>query len=190
MPRVALLLALGWLVSGCASITSGTSQSVMVTTAPATAATCTLVNDKGTWHIAQNPGSTSISKAYGDLAVTCTGNKGERGATTVSSSTGGAVFGNILIGGVIGAAVDMGSGAAYNYPSQIVVPMSPPTPSGIPSAEASSPAVINASAAVGAARLAPDEAKTRLKQLQELRETNSISETDYRVKVKAIVDQL
>ncbi len=30
-------------------------------------------------------------------------------------------FGNILFGGIIGGAVDAGSGAAYDYPANIVV---------------------------------------------------------------------
>lgn len=37
------------------------------------------------------------------------------------SHTKSLAFGNILFGGVIGAAVDVGSGAAYDYPSLISV---------------------------------------------------------------------
>lgn len=33
-------------------------------------------------------------------------------------------FGNILFGGVIGAGVDMSSGAAYDYPATLSIPMS------------------------------------------------------------------
>jgi hypothetical protein len=33
----------------------------------------------------------------------------------------GLAFGNILFGGLIGAAVDVGTGAAYDYPSPIIV---------------------------------------------------------------------
>ena len=51
-------------------------------------------------------------------------------------------FGNILFGGVIGAAVDVGTGAAYDYPPLITVYMGKssivaPTP---PAAEAPAPA--------------------------------------------------
>jgi hypothetical protein len=43
--------------------------------------------------------------------------------TTVASSTKGMAFGNILFGGLIGAGVDAGTGAAYDYPNTILVPM-------------------------------------------------------------------
>ena len=46
------------------------------------------------------------------------------GTAVVESSTKSLAFGNILAGGVIGAAVDMGTGSAYDYPSLITVPIS------------------------------------------------------------------
>ena len=39
----------------------------------------------------------------------------------VASSTKAMAFGNILLGGVIGAGVDIGTGAAYDYPEVISV---------------------------------------------------------------------
>lgn len=42
---------------------------------------------------------------------------------TIKSSAKGMAYGNILAGGIIGAAVDMGTGAAYDYPSLITVSM-------------------------------------------------------------------
>lgn len=30
-------------------------------------------------------------------------------------------FGNIIVGGIIGGAIDAGTGAAYDYPSEITV---------------------------------------------------------------------
>lgn len=56
------------------------------------------------------------------------------GIAAAKSSTKGMAFGNILFGGIIGAAVDIGSGAAYDYPSIISVELGkaiqidPPTP--------------------------------------------------------------
>lgn len=120
--RIAVLL-LALLSSACASITAGTTQSVVVATAPEAGAECTLVNEKGTWTVPSTPGTTTITKAYGDLSVTCNKGNDWTGATSVSSSTGGAVFGNLLVGGIIGAAVDMSSGAAYTYPASITVPL-------------------------------------------------------------------
>jgi hypothetical protein len=49
-------------------------------------------------------------------------------------------FGNILLGGVIGAAVDVGTGAAYDYPSLITVLMGKTTTVTPPAAAAAAPA--------------------------------------------------
>lgn len=110
------------LLSGCASITAGTTQSIAVDTQPQRPADCTLSNEKGTW-AARAPGVTTVTKAYGPLTVTCRTPDGWGGSTAVQSTTAGAAFGNIVAGGVIGAAVDMSSGAAYVYPAQVFVPL-------------------------------------------------------------------
>ncbi len=119
----AVLLTL-FLLSGCASITAGTTQSIAVDTQPQRAAECRLSNEKGSWSI-RTPGVTTITKAYGPLSATCTTADGWGGSTAVQSTTAGAAFGNILAGGIIGAAVDMSSGAAYVYPAQVFVPIAP-----------------------------------------------------------------
>jgi hypothetical protein len=193
MRAMLLLVALGLVTSGCASITAGTTQSVMVQTAPATASECTLVNDKGTWHLPQTPGATSINKAYGDLVVTCVGKDGTRGSANVASTTTGAAFGNIIAGGIIGAAVDMSSGAAYVYPSNITVAMhrqtgEPTAPSA--NAVAATPVAVAPAAGAASAKLSTEEARTRLKQLQELRESGALSDIDYQARVKQVAEQM
>lgn len=112
------------LLEGCASIVSGTNQSVSVETPGCPGASCKLTNDKGTWYVANTPGSVTVHRAYGDLTVVCEkSGKNSDGVGAVSSSTKGMAFGNILFGGIIGAGVDVGTGAAYDYPSNITVPM-------------------------------------------------------------------
>lgn len=110
------LLALG----ACASIVSGQHQSISVRTYPDDGAKCQLNNSKGEWFVPSTPGSVDIRRAYGDLDVVCT--KGNRtGLTRVSSRTKGMALGNVIFGGVIGAGVDVGTGAAYDYPQVIRV---------------------------------------------------------------------
>lgn len=117
-----VFIYLSALLSGCASITTGQNQSVSVSTGNESGAVCSLSNDKGTWHVASTPGSVVVNRAYGDLAVNC--KKGTKsGSATVKSSTKGMAFGNILAGGFIGAAVDCGTGSAYDYPTSIEVPL-------------------------------------------------------------------
>ena len=97
-----------------------------VDTSPQKPAECKLSNEKGTWAIPRSPGVTTVSKAYGAITVSCVSPDGYAGTTSMESTTAGAAFGNILAGGIIGAAVDMSSGAAYKYPAQVIVPMAPP----------------------------------------------------------------
>jgi hypothetical protein len=111
------------LLGGCASITSGTKQSVSVITPPTSGAMCSLSNNKGSWYINQTPGSVTVHQSYKDLNVICN-KKGYRSANQkVKSKTKAMAFGNAIFGGVIGAGVDAASGAAYKYPSVITVPM-------------------------------------------------------------------
>src|SRR5882672_11770849 len=111
------------LLTGCASIVSGTNQPVSLDTPGCDAASCQLTNDKGTWYV-KTPGSVTVSRAYGNLNVVCSKEGFGSATASVASSTKAMAFGNILIGGVIGVGVDIGTGAAYDYPATIAVPLS------------------------------------------------------------------
>ena len=113
-------------VTGCSSILSGNKESVSVVTTPVEGATCHLKNKKGDWYVNKTPGSVMVLQAYGDLKVSCHKKGYKDGAIEVKSHTKASAFGNAslgLIGGPVGAAIDIASGAAYNYPTNIVVPM-------------------------------------------------------------------
>ena len=45
------------------------------------------------------------------------------GATTFQSTNESSVWGNVLTGGIIGYAVDAGTGAGFSYPPTLNVPM-------------------------------------------------------------------
>lgn len=113
-------------LTGCASIVNGNNQVVSVEARnkgqQVVGATCTLVNPKGTFYVT-TPGTVTIHRAYDDLNVKCEKDGLQPGLANVKSSTKPMAFGNILFGGVIGAAVDAGSGAAYDYPTLISVIM-------------------------------------------------------------------
>jgi hypothetical protein len=119
--RLSLLMICFAVLPGCASITTGQNQSVSVETPGCFAASCKLSNDKGTWFVSSTPGTVTVQRAYGDMLVAC--EKGEYKSVPVSvpSATKAMAFGNIIFGGVIGAAVDAGTGAAYDYPATIAV---------------------------------------------------------------------
>ena len=121
-------------LSGCASIIDGSTQVVSVKTiadgTDVAGAACTLRNNKGEWYLT-TPGTVSVHRSYDDINVKCAKDGYIANVGTVSSSTRGMTFGNILFGGLIGAGVDMGTGAAYDYPSPIVVQLHPATTSAL-----------------------------------------------------------
>lgn len=131
---VILSIAATVLSSGCASIVSGTTQSVSVVgktpeNIDVMGARCTLTNNKGEWYTT-TPGSVVVHRSYGELAVNCM-HPTAAGVIQVKSSTKGMAFGNILFGGVIGVGIDMANGSAYEYPQLIAVSMTstlPPAP--------------------------------------------------------------
>ncbi len=118
-----VLVVAAWGLQGCASIVSGSTQVVSVDTPGCAGARCELSNDKGRYFVASTPGTVSLARSYNNLQVVCT--RGEASSTplSVASTTKGMAFGNILFGGVIGAGVDISTGAAYDYPQLISVAM-------------------------------------------------------------------
>ncbi|MGH7154811.1 MAG: hypothetical protein ACREF3_12865 [Acetobacteraceae bacterium] len=104
----------------------GTNQSLSVDTTSQgqelAGAQCSLTNNKGTWFVT-TPGTVTVHRSYDAMNVKCTDTGYAPAITTSNSSTKGMAFGNILFGGLIGAGVDMSTGAAYDYPVLITVPM-------------------------------------------------------------------
>jgi hypothetical protein len=125
LSHLAVITLVCGLSSGCASIVDGSTQSVSVDTPSVTGATCSLTNNKGEWYINSTPGSVSVHRSYENLVVVCQKPGYDTATDNVKSSTKGMAAGNILFGGVIGAGVDCADGAAYDYPTNIHVPMQP-----------------------------------------------------------------
>lgn len=189
MKKVTILALFGALyVTGCASITAGTTQSVAVNTPSKDGAECKLSNEKGSWTIPKTPGATTVTKAYGDLTVACEHVDGSKGSTSVTSSTAGAAFGNIIAGGIIGAAVDMGSGAAYVYPSNVSVVLAAPA-GNVPMGgmSQSSPLVVSPAPSP---RLSKEDAESKLKDLASLKKQKLITEAEYRDRSREILGQM
>ena len=112
--------------TGCASIVSGTNQPVSVETRAkgesVVGASCTMINDKGKWFVT-TPGPATVQRSFNDLSVNCEKTGASPGIAMVKSSTKPMAFGNIIFGGVIGAGVDVATGAAYDYPTLITIEM-------------------------------------------------------------------
>ena len=111
------------MLASCASIVDGTSQAITVSTAPVVGATCVLKNNKGQWRVYKTPGIVTVHRSYGDMTVNCMKIYHSPAHKIVKSTTKGMAFGNVVFGGFIGGAIDAGTGAAYDYPANILVPM-------------------------------------------------------------------
>lgn len=119
-----LVLPAVFLLTGCASVVSGTGQSVTVFTPPVSGAHCHLSNDKGEWYVGSTPETVKVHRSNKPLHTVCSKAGYYDAEKIVGSSANGAAFGNIALGGIVGAGVDMADGAAFSYNTKIMVPMS------------------------------------------------------------------
>ena len=121
-----ILCVLG-VVSGCATITTGTSQSVtVVTEKDVSGASCELADRKGgKWYVNATPGTVSVRKGDGPMSIVCNKEGFKTASIMVEESVSGATLGNVLIGGGIGIFIDAMSGSAQRYPDEIIVWMKP-----------------------------------------------------------------
>jgi hypothetical protein len=103
------------LLAGCASIASGTSQTLTVNTSPEGAKCKFIRQDRVIGEIASTPGSVVVQKTKYDINVECS-KKGYQTAKFINESgSEGATWGNIVAGGGIGWAIDSASGADNKY---------------------------------------------------------------------------
>lgn len=104
-------------LSGCGTITQGTSQDITITSNPP-GGHCDL-NRKGE-HVAtldKTPGTVKVDKTKNDILLTCTLPGYQEASVNLESGYGAGTFGNIILGGGIGWAIDSASGADNKYPS-------------------------------------------------------------------------
>ncbi|MGD0143743.1 MAG: hypothetical protein ABSC92_11330 [Rhizomicrobium sp.] len=72
-----------------------------------------------------SPGNAQVHKTKSDLNVSCKKDGYQDGSAVIASHFNGATLGNILAGGVIGIGIDAATGADFNYPTSVTVPMTP-----------------------------------------------------------------
>lgn len=109
------------LLTGCASVTHGTTQAVKIETLTVSGelvdgAECTVVNDKSE-AVMRSGQSVPVRRSGGNLSIECTQPGQPPASGQATSRVNGGMVGNILIGGLVGAAIDSGTGAGFNYPS-------------------------------------------------------------------------
>ena len=120
---IAAIAATGVALSGCATIITGSTQSIAINTPPTSGADCSLSNSEGTWNVA-SPGQVTVAKSKHDISVHCTKSGWQDADSTVASGFQAWTLGNIILGGLIGIGVDAMTGAINEYPKTVNVPMS------------------------------------------------------------------
>lgn len=123
------LVALTAISSGCATITSGTSQTIAVETAkndaPVTGANCRIVTSKGVWNVV-TPATFEIPKSSDDAKIICDKAGEPRGEATAKSGFKGNTAGNVIVGGIIGIGIDAMTGAMWAYPTRWLIKLGVP----------------------------------------------------------------
>ena len=118
---IAAASAVSLFTTGCASVISGNAQSIYVTTecrGRSMPAACTATNDQGSWRF-NTPANMLIKKSSEDLLISCKSGLFGDFSYKVTSSPGIPMLGNLLIGGGIGAVIDVGNSAGFEYPESI-----------------------------------------------------------------------
>ena len=109
------------ILTGCASITHGSSQTVKIETLAAdgkvvTGAKCQLTNERNDL-VMRSGESTTVRRAGAALNIECTQPGFAPASGQAISRVNAGMVGNILFGGAIGAVVDSSTGAGFNYPT-------------------------------------------------------------------------
>ncbi|MCH9698173.1 MAG: PEGA domain-containing protein [Gammaproteobacteria bacterium] len=93
---------------GCATIVSGTTQNIAVSSNPTGA---TIVVEPGQYQNTFTPASMELERDGGPYRVTISHEGYEPYKVTLKTSTNGWLWGNLLLGGLIGIIVDSSTGA-------------------------------------------------------------------------------
>ena len=124
--RRLILPALVASLAGCATLTTGTTQSLTVLTPEMQGADCELTDSKGMkWYVKDTPDTVVVSRGDGPLLVACEKEGFHPAMASIEEEFQGATLGNVLLGGGIGVIVDATSGAAQRYPDQITMWLEP-----------------------------------------------------------------
>lgn len=122
--KIVMLTAACLLTSGCASVMSGTDQDIAMHTNPE-GAECILTREGVELRKVTTPETINVSKLKHDIYVTCSKEGFHDSTAHVNSGTQGSTFGNILLGGGIGWAIDSARGADNKYSDVVTVTMVP-----------------------------------------------------------------
>jgi len=146
--------------SGCmvpasrSTIIEGRSQQIMLNSNPPGADSAQYRQGLRIGTVQNAPGVTLIEKTKHDIWVACVKPGYQMASYYNKSGAAGATFGNIILGGGIGWAIDSASGADNKYTSPVNITLVPNVP-GQPDRPATLPASFSAPAPAPAAEQSP-----------------------------------
>lgn len=113
------------LTSACATVTEGSSDSIHIVTTPPGASCVATREGVQIGAVNPTPGSMSVDKSKNAITVACDkeGYLDSRGV--LASEMEAMTFGNLILGGVVGVAIDASTGALNDYPESITIEMTP-----------------------------------------------------------------
>lgn len=121
--KLFLAIAAVTALSGCASVMNDSTHPMKIETLTSdgkviSGAECKLGNDYGS--ITVKSGDTAqVRRSSKDMDITCvSGNQADAKGRAISRANSG-MFGNIILGGGIGAIIDHNKGTAYTYPTWV-----------------------------------------------------------------------
>ena len=127
MPNTAsiklVLLALAGTLSGCATLLDEDTQEISVSLQckeRMVRAQCVAENSKGRWSF-RAPGLVQVNNEFGDLNITCKVQYMPQFTVSVPSVPTWNLAGNILLGGLIGAAYDVHNNTGLKYPETVTI---------------------------------------------------------------------
>lgn len=125
LASVAFIVTLSAFASGCATVTQGSKQIVNLHTDPP-GATCDVAREaRAITSLAATPGLVQVGREWGAIDISCRKQGHQSAELRVESTVEAWTMGNILLGGIIGFAVDAASGAMRQYPESVTLTLVP-----------------------------------------------------------------
>lgn len=120
LPAATFTLAL----MGCSTIIEGSSQTITLNSNPS-GARCTLERNGLAIGNVETPGGIVVEKTKDNITVVCSKDGYQTSTHILKSGVAGATFGNIILGGGIGWAIDSASGSDNKYDDVVNVTLTP-----------------------------------------------------------------
>ena len=117
------LLAMVGVLSGCATLLDEDTQEISVSLQckeRLVRAQCVAENSKGRWSF-RAPGMVQVNNDIGDLNISCKVQYMPQFTVSVSAMPTWNMAGNILMGGIIGAAYDLHNNTGLKYPENVSI---------------------------------------------------------------------